>query len=134
MAFENTVLHLGHAIAHSMGAICHIPHGIACAIATPYVIEYISDVVPDKIKVMGRAMGLDLEGKSPEEAGKTVADAVRALAKEIGIPTMKDLGIEKETLEKVAELALNDDTFGFIPKETPKETILEILHRAYDEA
>ncbi|NLM52357.1 MAG: iron-containing alcohol dehydrogenase [Firmicutes bacterium] len=134
MAFENTVLHLGHSIAHSMGAICHISHGIACAIATPYVIEYISDVMPDKIKVMARAMELDVEGKSPEEAGKIVADAVRALSKEIGIPTMKELGIEKDVLEKVAEQATKDDTYPFIPKETPKETILELLHRAYEEA
>jgi len=133
MSFDNTILHLGHAIAHSMGAVYHIAHGIACAIATPVVVEYIADVVPEKIKVIGKAMGLDVADMNPADAAKTVADAIRALSKEIGIPTMKELGIEKDTLHKVAELAIHDDTYMFTPKEAPKETILELLHRAYEQ-
>jgi alcohol dehydrogenase class IV len=133
MSFDNTVLHLGHAIAHSMGAVYHVAHGIACAIATPVVIEYIADVAADKIKVIGKAMGLDVSNMNPADAAKTVADAVRALTKEIGIPTMKELGIEKDSLVKVAELSINDDTYHFRPKEAPKETMLELLYRAYEQ-
>jgi alcohol dehydrogenase class IV len=132
MSFDNTVLHLGHAIAHTMGAVYHIPHGIACSIALPEAIEYISDVLPEKIKIIGRAMGLDMEGKSGVEAGKEVADFVRQFSKDMGLPTMKELDLDKDLLKKVAELAMKDDCTMFIPKETNSEIILELLYRAYE--
>lgn len=132
MSFDNTVLHLGHAIAHTMGAVYHIPHGIACSIALPEAIEYISDVLPEKIKIIGRAMGLDMEGKSGVEAGKEVADFVRQFSKDMGLPTMKELDLDKDLLKKVAELAMKDDCAMFIPKETNSEIILELLYRAYE--
>ena len=132
MAFDNTVLHLGHAIAHSMGAVYHIPHGVACAIALPEVIEYIVDVHPEKIKTVGTIMGLNLEGLSIQETGKAVADKVRDFARSIGMPTMKELDLDKNLLEKVAEMAPHDDCAAFIPKETSSETILQLLHKAYE--
>lgn len=132
MAFDNTVLHLGHAIAHSMGAIYHIPHGIACSIALPEVIEYIVDVHPEKIKTIGSIMGLNLEGLSIQETGKAVAGKVRDFAKSMGMPTMKELNLDKNLLEKVAEMAPHDDCAAFMPKEAPQETILELLYKAYE--
>ena len=129
MAFENTVCIW---VIQLLTPWCHLPHlaWYRLCHSYSYVSEYISDVMPDKIKVMARAMELDVEGKSPEEAGKIVADAVRALSKEISIPTMERTRHRKDVLEKVAEQATKDDTYPFIPKETPKETILELLHRA----
>ena len=121
MAFDNTVLHLGHAIAHSMGAVYHIPHGIACSIALPEVIEYIVDVHPEKIKTIGSIMGLNLEGLSIQETGKAVAGKVRDFAKSMGMPTMKELNLDKNLLEKVAEMAPHDDCAAFMPKEAPQE-------------
>lgn len=132
MAFDNTVLHLGHAIAHSMGAVYHIPHGIACSIALPEVIEYIVDVHPEKIKTIGSIMGLNLEGLSIQETGKAVAGKVRDFAKSMGMPTMKELNLDKNLLEKVAEMAPHDDCAAFMPKEAPQETILELLYKAYE--
>ncbi len=132
MAFDNTVLHLGHAIAHTMGAVYHIPHGVACSIALPEVIEYIVDVHPEKIKIIGTIMGLNLEGLSIQETGKAVAGKVRGFSKSMGMPSMKELNIEKKLLEKVATMAPHDDCAEFIPKETTPETILELLYKAYD--
>jgi alcohol dehydrogenase len=132
MAFDNTVLHLGHAIAHTIGAVYHIPHGVACSIALPEVIEYIVDVLPEKIKIVGTIMGLNLKGMSIQETGKAVAGGVREFSKSMGMPTMKELNLEKNLLEKVAAMAPHDDCAEFIPKETTPETILELLYKAYD--
>ena len=48
-------------------------------------------------------------------------------------PVNERAGYRKDTLVKVAELSVNDDTYHFRPKEAPKETMLELLYRAYEQ-
>lgn len=132
MAFNDTILHLGHAIAHTMGAIFHIPHGVACAVALPEVIEYMVDLFPEKVKFVGAALGLDLAGKSIAETGRVVAGGIREFARILGLPGMKELNIERRSLQKVAAAALDDDCAHFLPRETTPEEILKMLEHAYD--
>ena len=63
MSFDNTVLHLGHAIAHTMGAVYHIPTALPAVLPCPKQLS-IFPMFFGKIKIIGRAMGLDMEGKS----------------------------------------------------------------------
>ena len=57
---------------------------------------------------------------------------MRQFSKDMGLPTMKELDLDKDLLKKVAELAMKDDCAMFIPKETNSEIILELLYRAYE--
>ena len=86
IAFADAAVHLGHAMAHAMGAHYHIPHGIACAWVTPVIIEYMADACPAKFERMGRILGANLSGHV-DTLGKEVGDAVRALSKTVGIPS-----------------------------------------------
>jgi len=132
IAFNDALPHLGHAIAHTMGAYFHIHHGVTCALALPEVIEWVADAVPDKVRVIGKAMGLNIrDGISGQELGKEVADAIRALNGRIGIPTKKDLNLDKSSLDNVAADVLKDDTAAFIPKEVTVDTVKGMLHNAF---
>jgi alcohol dehydrogenase len=131
-AFADALPHYGHAIGHTLGAMFHIPHGNACGIALPEVMEYIVDTVPDKVKLVGKAMGLELgDALSSREIGKTVADAIRNFNKEIGLKTLKMHKIEESALSDVAKMALSDDTAGFGPKKANSEDILKMLQNAF---
>ncbi|MCL6478392.1 MAG: iron-containing alcohol dehydrogenase [Peptococcaceae bacterium] len=133
IAFNDAKPHLGHAIAHTLGARLHIPHGIACALALPGVIEYVADAVPDKVRSIGRAMGLRLEDGMPaQEVGKEVANAIKTLSASVGIPTMKDLNIEKSSLDAVIPNVLKDDCAFFIPKQTAPDTVAALLYDVYN--
>jgi alcohol dehydrogenase len=84
-AFSDAITHFGHAIGHSLGAKYHIPHGNACGIALPGVMEFVAKAVPERVRYVGKAMGLDMpDTLSIEQTGKRVADAIRALSAEIG--------------------------------------------------
>jgi alcohol dehydrogenase len=77
IAFNDAMVHLGHAIAHAMGATFHIPHGIACALVTPVIIELTAPVYPDKVKKIGTAMGLTIKASEPQAIGQEVAGGLR---------------------------------------------------------
>ncbi len=130
-AFNDANVHLGHAMAHALGSYFHIPHGVACAHVLPETVEHVVDDLPDKVKVVGKAMGVDVEGKAPAELGKTVGDAIRNLVKELGIETLKEVGVKKESLKDVVPLVFQDDCYIFMPNEITEEQVLQRLNNAY---
>lgn len=131
MTLKDAPTHIGHSIAHVLGSKLHISHGVGCAIALPEVIEYVADAVPEKVKLIGKAMGLDVDSLSAREMGREVPEAIRRLNKDVGIPTLRELKVEKASLEAIAAEVLDDDCAPFVPKETTAEKILELLHNAY---
>ncbi|MDW7739293.1 MAG: iron-containing alcohol dehydrogenase [Bacillota bacterium] len=132
IAFNDAPPQLGHAIAHTLGAYFHVSHGTLCAIALPEVVEYVADAVPEKVKIAGKAMGINVDEISPEDLGKVVANEIRVFTKKLGLPIMKDLNISKDELARMAPEVLHDDCGNFIPKETDPETVLNILYKTYD--
>lgn len=60
MAFSNSGLGICHSIAHAFGGKLGIPHGLANAIALPYVIRYLtkeSDSIRDKFQYLANQIG-----------------------------------------------------------------------------
>lgn len=73
------VVHIGHCIAHEIGAAFHIPHGAACAYAFPPMCKHIAYAVPEKIRYTGLLLGADIrDSDRPDElAAKTAAAYTR---------------------------------------------------------
>lgn len=133
MAFSDALTHWGHAIAHTVGAHYHIPHGVGCAVALPAVVEYVADVVPDKVRRVALAMGLSLpETLTPAELGKAVADAIRNLNREVGVPSLKTFKIKEDSLEQLIDGVLSDDCAMFGPKQASAGQVLAMMKKAYE--
>ena len=132
IAFNDTMPHWGHAIAHALGAKFHIPHGIGCAVALPVAVEYVADAVPEKIRQAGLAMGLSLrEGMHPAELGSTVAQAIHDLNRRVGIPSLKEYNIDEAALEQLAGNVLADDCAMFGPKRASAKQAQSMLKKAF---
>ena len=67
MAFSNVGLGIAHSVAHTLGAVYDTPHGVACAMMLPIVMEYNADVTGDKFKNIAEAMGVDTTGMTQGE-------------------------------------------------------------------
>lgn len=131
-AFNEAMVHLGHAIAHSMGTVHHIPHGLGCGLAVPMALEYLSDVIPGKLRDIGNAMRVQLKDDlSNEELGKTVSDAVRNLNKEIGLPGLNTLGFSEDSLETIVHEATRDICWLFLPNKIDEKEALRLLRKEY---
>ena len=109
MAFSNVGLGLVHGMAHPMGSLFDVPHGVANALLLPTVMEFNMPCCLDKYPAIARAMGVDTEGMTREEASQAAVDAVRALAVAVGIPQhLAELGIGEADIPALAAQAIDD--------------------------
>ena len=58
MGFSNVGLGIAHSMAHTLGAVYDTPHGVACAMMLPIVMEYNADCTGEKYREIARAMGV----------------------------------------------------------------------------
>lgn len=129
-SFNDSTVHVGHAIAHSLGAKFHIAHGIGCALVTPVVIELTASAFPEKIKKVGEILGITID--SEDVIGKTVADAVRKFMKSLGVPSCKELGITREDILSCTEYVQKEPLRNFGGVTVTDEMILGLLGQIYD--
>ena len=131
-SFNDSLTHMGHSLGHTLGSIFHIPHGNACGVAMPEIIEYLAEDVPEPIRLIGKAMGLKIKATaSAKEAAAQVAEALAAFNKKIGQKTLKELGVKETDLERVAQSAFDQGMWRLSPRETSAKDMLAILEKAY---
>jgi alcohol dehydrogenase class IV len=122
-----------HAIAHTIGARHHVHHGLANAIAMPYVMRYNNSDIAEQNAIVAEALGIDIKGMTEEQAGLAAADAILELNKEIGLQTtFKAVGVPESDLEQCAQVALSDGAIVYNGKPVfdPAE-ILIVLKEAW---
>ena len=131
-SFNDSLTHMGHSLGHTLGSIFHIPHGNACGVAMPEIIEYLAEDVPGPIRLIGKAIGLKIKAAaSPKETAAQVAEALVAFNKKIGQKTLKELGVKEADLKKVAQAAFDQGMWRLSPRETSVKDMLSILKGAY---
>ena len=131
-AFADAPVHLGHAMAHAMGANYHIPHGYGCAWVTPVIIEYMADACPKKYLKVAKLIDCELSMDDPAVFPHEIAEYLRAAFKKWGLPTPKDLGFKREDFLNCTEYTKNEimSTFGL--KKPTEDEIRELLGKVYD--
>lgn len=104
MAFTNVSLGIVHSMAHTIGSIFHISHGLADAIILPYVIKYNSE------NLDAREVYKSLESHI---GGVSLVDKIQELNKKMKIPnSFSELILDEQhyldKLEEMVILAKND--------------------------
>lgn len=139
IAFSNAMVGMVHALGHSLGALCHLPHGLCMNLFLPYVLEYNLDVNGEKIGEMLLPLaGADVYAATPhaERAAKTIA-VLRVLRDDLfarcKLPrTLRETGkVSEGQLITIAEMALNDGAIIFNPKEADQEDLMAVLKAAW---
>ena len=124
MGFSNVGLGIDHAMAHTLSAHYDTPHGVACAMFLPIVLEFNRDACGERYREIARAMGVEgVDAMSPEEYKDAAINAVRQLSKDVGIPT-KNEKIREEDLEQLAKDALADACYPGNPREATLEQVI----------
>jgi len=128
MGFSNVGLGIAHSIAHTLGAHYDTPHGVACAMMLPIVMEYNQECTGEKYREIARAMGVQgVDDMSQDEYRKAAVDAVRKLSEDVGIPA-KNEKVREEDLDQLAADAYADACRPGNPKDTSVED-LKALYR-----
>ena len=107
MGFSNVGLGIAHSMAHTLGAVYDTPHGVACAMMLPIVMEYNQDCTGGKYREI---------------------DAVRKLSVDVGIPTKLE-AIKEEDLDFLAESAHADACAPGNPKDASVEDLKDLFRK-----
>ena len=129
MGFSNVGLGIAHSMAHTLGAVYDTPHGVACAMMLPIVMEYNADCTGEKYREIARAMGVKgVDDMSVEEYRKAAIDAVAQLSVDVGIPTKLE-AIKEDDLDFLAESAHADACAPGNPKDASVENLKALFRK-----
>ena len=129
MGFSNVGLGIAHSMAHTLGAVYDTPHGVACAMMLPIVMEYNADCTGEKYREIARAMGVKgVDDMSVEEYRKAAVDAVQKLSVDVGIPTKLET-LKEEDLDFLAESAHADACAPGNPKDASVEDLKNLFRK-----
>jgi alcohol dehydrogenase class IV len=130
IAFSNASVALVHGMSRPIGAYFHVAHGASNAALLGVVTEFSLIGNPARYAHIAKAMGENVTGLTDLEAAQLAAKAIKTLIKDIQIPSLRGLGVEKGKLEqlapKMAEDAIASGSPGNNPHQATKEEIVEL--------
>jgi len=138
IAFSNASVALVHGMSRPIGAYFHVAHGASNAALLGVVAEFSLIGNPTRYAHIARAMGENITGLNDLEAAQLAAKAIKQLIKDIKIPSLKALGVEKEKLDqlapRMAEDAIASGSPGNNPRQATKDEIVELYKIAYSQS
>lgn len=134
LAFSNSGLGFVHSMAHQLGAVYNLPHGVCCAMLLPIVEEENAKHATGKFRDIAKALGFDDRGHSDEQCAKFAINRIRDLSQAVGIPkNLNELNIQEKDFdfETLAENALKDPCASGNPFKPTKEETIEMYRRLF---
>ena len=128
MSFNNAGLGFVHAMAHQLGGVYDLPHGVCNAMLLPIVERENAKRDPHKFPAIAKAIGIFIEGKTDSQCAEEVIAAIIELCQTVEIPArLSDLGVEEVDLEKLASFALLDACAPGNPFQPTKEEVISMF-------
>ncbi len=137
IAFSNSSVALVHGMSRPIGANFHIAHGVSNAALLAVVSEFSLIGDPERYGHVARAMGEPVAGLAQMEAADASVKAIRRLVRDIRIPSLRQLGVDRDRLMELApamaEAAIDSGSPGNNPRKPTRQEIIELYALAYDE-
>ena len=139
VAFSNAMVGVVHALAHALGGVCHVPHGVANAIMLPHGMRFNLPVCRDALsELLLPLAGPEIYAATPidrraEKSIEIIASLNRNLNRASNMPiTLKEARVDRARLEDVAYTAISDGAANFNPIEIGYHDALSLLRAAYE--
>jgi len=131
MAFSNSLLGIGHALAHPIGGLYDANHGRVNAVLLPEVLNYDFPVVRQKLPEMATALGHH-DPEDYREAQEMTQETVLTLLEAANVTGgLRKIGVKEEDLPLLAQRAYKDVCLLTSPRQTDEDDLLTLLKRAF---
>ena len=139
MGYINAMVGLAHSMAHAAGALLKIPHGRACGLFLPHVIDfYVAPDAPPETQTRFMELMASLGELHPTEASAAarLAGLVRGLVTELESPlTLEAAGVEDDdfnhVLDALVDTAANDSVIFTSPRQPNADELRQLFIRAW---
>ncbi len=140
MAFSNSMVGLVHALGHSLGARCHLPHGLCMNLFLPTVLDYNRPGIdPELARLLLPLVGAERFAATPAAVRPQAAiEALQALRntlwETVKLPrTLREAGLtDKALLPEIRDLAINDGALLYNRKDADRAQLLALLEQAWE--
>jgi 4-hydroxybutyrate dehydrogenase len=130
MAFQKG-LGAAHALAHALGPVSGVHHGLANAVVLPAVVAWNRPACAPRLARVAIAMG-EVEGGSDETLALRAVERIGRLAREVGIPArLREVGVREADLPAVARKAFEDASHRTNPRPCSEADLLALAREAY---
>lgn len=145
IAFGNAGVHLPHAMSYAVAGTRHdfrakgyegdkpmVPHGISVVVNAPACFRFTAPAAPERHLRAAEALGADVTGAGPEDAGTLLADRLIALMRATGIPNgVGGVGYSEADLpELVKGAAAQPRLLVNAPRQTGEAELAELFRDA----
>jgi alcohol dehydrogenase class IV len=118
-------------MAHSLGAIARVPHGIANGILLPHVMAFNREEAAEGYAMVAEALGFREKGMNELAAAGAAITEMGAFLRRIGHPLrLSETGTKEEDLVKAAALSLSDGAIVNNPRMVLDEEEVLAVYRA----
>jgi 1,3-propanediol dehydrogenase len=97
----------------------------------PHVIRFNAAAWPERFVALGAAAGLPTDGVPPHEVAERLADLVRALADDLGVPkSLTSLGVAEADVPVLARTTLKDACMATNPRDVDVRDVERLFREA----
>jgi alcohol dehydrogenase class IV len=116
-AFSNVSLGAVHAMAHALGGLLDLPHGMCNALLLEHVVRFNHASAPETYARAAEALGLDLRGLTEPERRERLCAALRHLRMDCGlVGGLEERGMHRSHLPALAAIAHRDPCLATNPR------------------
>ncbi|MCA9554320.1 MAG: iron-containing alcohol dehydrogenase, partial [Myxococcales bacterium] len=120
-----------HALAHPLGSVANVHHGLANALMLPHVIRFNLETVPNRYAIAAQALGMSGTG-SLEWKALDCLRRVAQLIEAVGITGgLRDHGVTREHIEQMIPQALEDAAGAGNPRALDEASVRAMYEAAY---
>ncbi len=116
-----------HSLAHTLGGLYNMPHGLANSVILPYALKQNSDAIEDKMEKLCRFLDI------PNPSTQSFINFILSLREMLEIPhTLKEAEIPNEKAEEIGEIAYKDPSTGTNAKKLTPKDFTELFVNCYE--
>jgi alcohol dehydrogenase class IV len=129
LAFTRVGVGYVHAIAHQLGGLYHVPHGLANAIVMPYVLEFSKPNCTRRLAELARISDIGESGAPDAEQADAFIARIRKLNADMQIPSFVNQ-LRREDFDKIIDRAFAEahGTYG-VPRYMTRAEALLLLEK-----
>ena len=108
VAFTKAYVGNVHAIAHTLGGMYHVPHGLANAVILPYILTFYGSKIDKKLAKLAKLTHISNPDLSIHDNALAFIDEIKTMNKLMGIPSNFDGIIQNDDLDIMVKRALRE--------------------------
>ena len=131
-AFTTANLGISHSMAHPLGAIHHVPHGVANALCLPVVMEFNMGAWPQMYADIAEFFGEDTRGMTVMDAARLGVECVYDLLEDMPIRPLESYGVTEADLDLLADEAMKGGDRPNNARMTTKDDFLMLFRKVME--